>query len=242
MAREILLVEKEGISLNNPVLIEGFPGVGLVASIATGFLVEELKLEEIGYVFSKYLPPAAILHSGKVSMPIRFYGREDLVVVLSEMPIPPPMMAPLAKEILDWCEQREFEMIIALAGISVPFQKGEPMAFGVGTNEESIERLRKVGVKVLEEGVITGMSGLLLTECHIRGLTGIGLLAQARMGYPDPRGAAELIKTLNVLLDLDLSVDPLIEQAKQIEEKMARLMEETHRTMEEGKQSYMMYG
>ncbi|HDI10290.1 MAG TPA: hypothetical protein ENF65_00925, partial [Euryarchaeota archaeon] len=56
LAREILLVEKEGISLNNPVLIEGFPGVGLVASIATGFLVEELKLEEIGYVFSKYLP------------------------------------------------------------------------------------------------------------------------------------------------------------------------------------------
>jgi len=57
---------KEEIKLNltkNPkgvTIIEGFPGFGLVGTIATGFLIEHLKCEKIGTYFFE-TPPATIM-------------------------------------------------------------------------------------------------------------------------------------------------------------------------------------
>ena len=59
MEEEIQLIEYKEVDLSNSILIEAFPTVGLVSSIAGHFIVEQLKLEEIGTISSRYFMPAA---------------------------------------------------------------------------------------------------------------------------------------------------------------------------------------
>jgi len=60
-------------SVKNPVLITSFPGIGLVGTIATAYFINELKLENLGILDSKLLPPIASLYEGVVLPPIRIY-------------------------------------------------------------------------------------------------------------------------------------------------------------------------
>jgi len=48
------------IKAKNPVLIEGFPGIGLVGNIASQQIIDELEMTYIGSIDSRYFPPIAI--------------------------------------------------------------------------------------------------------------------------------------------------------------------------------------
>src|SRR5512137_521551 len=94
MEEEIQILEYKNIDLSNSILIEAFPTVGLVSSIAGHFLVEQLNLDEIGTISSRYFMPAAVIHNGVPSPPVRIYaskkfcgsggGCDQIVVVSSE--------------------------------------------------------------------------------------------------------------------------------------------------------------
>ncbi|MCD6146192.1 MAG: PAC2 family protein, partial [Methanosarcinales archaeon] len=58
---------------SNPVIIEGFPGVGLVGNIAGQQIIEELDMTYLGAINSRYFPPVAMLLEGRVNMPVRIY-------------------------------------------------------------------------------------------------------------------------------------------------------------------------
>ena len=88
---------------NDAVAIVGFPSLGLVSSIATGFLAKELKLDLIAAISSPSFPPYAIVQGGIPMPPVRIYGGcrkkdcdceggigcEDLFVITSEF-VPKP--------------------------------------------------------------------------------------------------------------------------------------------------------
>jgi predicted ATP-grasp superfamily ATP-dependent carboligase len=61
---------------------------------------------------------------------------------------------------------------------------------------------------------------------------GIGVLAYATRGRPDPRAAATMLEKINDVYGLDASVDLLLEESKEIErlEKMRRSIESDDRS------------
>ncbi|MBU1705099.1 MAG: PAC2 family protein, partial [Nanoarchaeota archaeon] len=67
----------------SPILIEGFPGFGLVGTIATEFLIEHLGTEMIGKIMFDDLPPIVAIHDNKVVEPLGiFYNKKFNVVIL----------------------------------------------------------------------------------------------------------------------------------------------------------------
>jgi uncharacterized protein len=67
-----VILEKEP-SVKDPILIEGFPGIGLVGNIASQYIVHELDMTYLGAMNSKFFPPLAVLLGGVVNMPVRIY-------------------------------------------------------------------------------------------------------------------------------------------------------------------------
>ena len=63
----------EPIESKNPVLFNGFPGIGLVGNIACQHVIDELDMVQRGSIDSRYFPPIAVLFDGIVSMPVRIY-------------------------------------------------------------------------------------------------------------------------------------------------------------------------
>ncbi len=71
---DIELIEYKEEDLSNSLLVVAFPTVGLISSIAGHFIVDTLKLEEIGTIVSKEFMPATVIHNSKPSPPVRIYA------------------------------------------------------------------------------------------------------------------------------------------------------------------------
>jgi uncharacterized protein len=94
----------EPLKSKNPLVIEGFPGIGLVGNIACQHIIEEMGLKYVGSIDSRYFPPLAVLFNGIVYMPVRIYEapKKNIIVVISDIPIHPTASYDLSKVLVDW--------------------------------------------------------------------------------------------------------------------------------------------
>ncbi|MFH1056986.1 MAG: proteasome assembly chaperone family protein, partial [Candidatus Micrarchaeota archaeon] len=60
MIVEIKEIEK--ISLKNPIVIEGFPGIGMIGPIGASFLAGRPCMKLVGSISSSHFPPIAAIH------------------------------------------------------------------------------------------------------------------------------------------------------------------------------------
>ncbi|MHC1567306.1 MAG: proteasome assembly chaperone family protein [Candidatus Syntropharchaeia archaeon] len=233
MWNEIAIVEKKGIKIKNPVIVEGLPDVGLVGAIAASHLVIQLELDQIGYIESGLFPPAMVIHKGELQHPVRIYGDENLIVLVSEIPMPVDAIYPLAESLTEWSHEKNPEMIISLNGLPVPNRMDidEPSVFGVGNNEEAKKKLEEKNIEFLEEGFISGIYALVLRECSKKGIAAISLLSQCFPLYPDPGAAASALLSLDKFLNRNIDVKMLLDQAEEIKIKARDLMKQTAMSM-----------
>jgi len=228
------IVERDGVKFSNPVVIEGLPDVGLVGTIAATHMVELLGLEQVAHFESNLFPPIMVMHKGVLTDPVRILGNEKLLVVTSEIAIPPVAIYPLASVLVDWLSAKGARLVVSLAGF--PEQNrldiDKPLVFGVGNMEQSVNLLKEKGVEVMSEGFIAGIYALILKYCMVKKIPAITLMAQAFPNYPDPGAAAQVLQVLNNILGLNVSVDPLLEKADEIKIKARDLMMQTRSSLE----------
>ncbi len=241
--RENVTIITKSISLENPIIFEGFPGIGLVGNIASQHLIDELDMEYIGSIESKYFPPIAVLFNGIINMPVRIYEsvEHNILTVISEIPIHPTISYEVSKVLIDWAQSLNVKEIVSIAGIAT--MSAENKVFGAATNEEMLDKIKE-HVEVFQVGTISGISGSVMTECYMRNIPAVSLLGETNSPNPDPRAAAMVIKILNNLYNLSINTENLLEQAEQIELELQKLAEQV-RTSEEGEQprrEFPMYG
>ncbi|WP_394339030.1 proteasome assembly chaperone family protein [Methanofollis sp. UBA420] len=235
---EIKITSKP-LSGENPLVLMGFPGSGLVGSIALQYLVEQMEFEQIGNITSKYFPPVAMMAKGVINVPVRIYEKAETAAIVADIPIHPMICYEVANGIIEWLAGYPVREVITIAGIVT--NEPEKRVFGVATREEMLERIRDETV-ILPMGSISGIAGSILTECKIRNLPGYGFLGET-VNTPDPRSAAATLKVLNTLYGLDVDVEPLLEQAAEIEATMHKLAEEVQSTeTPQKKENLPMYG
>jgi len=227
----------------NPVIFEGFPGIGLVGNIAIQQIIDELDMEYLGAINSKHFPPVAMLIEGLVSMPVRIYEspKKELIAVVSDIPIHPNIAHVVSKSIVDWATSVNAREIVSIAGM--PIIRADHIVFGAATTEEGLERI-KDDVEIFQMGSISGIAGSIMTECFARNLPAISLLGSTSDPNPNPIAAAAVLKVLNDLYDLSIDTEKLIKQAEEIELEMQKLAETVRETIEreESPKPLPMYG
>ena len=216
------------------VAIVGFPSLGLVSSIATGFLAKELKLDLIAAVSSPAFPPYAIVQGGVPMPPVRIYGGcrkkdcdceggidcEDLFVITSEFVPKPEQTYEIASMIVDWCLKNNVSKIITLDGIPL-FGPDMYSIIGVGSTENARKMMREYNIDSVDDGMVRGISGMMLLKSSDIDLDVITLLGSAKQDMPDPKGAAKLMEPLTRLLpELKIDTEPLYKEAEEIEKKI----------------------
>ena len=230
----------------NPVVIEGFPGIGLIGNIASQYVVNQLEMDYLGAIDSRFFPPLSVLVGGVAHMPVRIYEKPelDVVVISSDILVHPAASYDVARGIVSWAESIGAKEMVCLAGITV--MSDQQRVFGAATTEEMLERI-KDKVEVFEIGTISGISGSVMNECLLRNVPAICLLGETHSMAPDPRAAIVTIKMLNTLYDLEVETKELEERADEIELQMQKLAEQVKSTAAEevpGKKElqFPMYG
>ncbi|WP_455278975.1 proteasome assembly chaperone family protein [[Eubacterium] cellulosolvens] len=233
MSEEMQIIETKPLDSVKHCLV-GMPDTGLTGMIAVSQIVEAMKLPEIGHIESDLLPPVMVIHDGEPKVPIRFFGNSNLTVLTSETPISTRAIAPLSRSLIAWAAQKKVEMLVSVSGIAVHnrMEIEIPQVFGVSTNEKGKKRLKEVEIQVLEEGFMVGPHAMIIRESLSKGLTNLVILAQSHSGYPDPGAAASAINAVNKLLNLEVDVKRLLEDAEEIRVKTRELMQRTSKSFE----------
>ncbi len=231
------------VDVREPVIIASFPGIGLVGTIASTHFITELKLEQIGIIESKSLPPVASLMDGVILPPVRIYQSVDLgfVLIHSDVPILPHATHEMSKRILDWALKINAKKILSIAGVATFEDKKR--VFGAVTSRELLDEIKDY-VEIFKSGTISGIAGTILNECVARKFPGFAILGETLGFNPDPRAAAEVIKVLNRMFNWNVNVDKLIKEAEMIEAQMQKLAEQArmHEERAMKREELPMYG
>lgn len=214
-------------------MIIGLPDVGLVGLIATSYLISELNLEEIAYMDSDLLPPVVVLHNGLPHAPLRIYGNQKLIAVISELAVPAPAIYNIMRKIIDWAEEKKVKRIISMGGIPLENRQTikEPKVFGAASNQKLLEILNKKGLTTMKEGYIVGAQALSMRYSISKNISAIAILSQSFYNYPDPQAAAITLKELSKISEIEVDVTKLLEKGEEIRLKARDIMKRTQQEM-----------
>lgn len=203
-------------ALNNPVLIEGLPGIGFVANIAVLHLVQELKAKHFGEIHSSFFQDFAITaEKGKIRSPINelYYhkgrdGEKDLILLHGNTQALTTLgQYELCGRILDIGEELGCRQIITLGGLKREGKVDSPELYCAASDRETLHDALSFGAKIIG-GNIFGVAGLLIGLAKLRSMGGLCLLAETP-GYPDAPAAREVLKVVCKMLQLKVDLTRL---------------------------------
>ncbi|MFH0798033.1 MAG: PAC2 family protein [Candidatus Woesearchaeota archaeon] len=223
----------------NPIIIEGFPGLGLIGTICTEFLIKHMDAKSIGSIWSKDLMPIAAVHESKIVQPLEiFYSEKHNVVILHALSDVKGMEWEISEALVDLYNQLGAKEIISIEGIMAKSET--PEAFYIASDAKSRKKMDGAKVTQLKEGIIIGVTAAVLLKDKDINSTGIFVGTHSKL--PDSKSAAKIIEVLDTYLDLDIDYKPLLKAAEEFEAKLKGLLEQTKDAMKHQKdkaQDYM---
>ncbi len=219
-----MIIEQE-VSSKSPVILAGFPGIGLVGNIVATQIAAELKMTQIGTIESRLFPPITVLFDGLTHAPVRIYEdpQNNFIVVLSDILIHPMIAYDIGKAVIGWAQSLNAKLNIPIAGIAT--MREERTVYAAATGAEQLS-LVKDKAETLVTGSISGIAGSIMNESHVNKLPALCLLGETQGPTPDPRAAARVIDVVSNVLNLNISTKKLVEEADQIETELHKLAEQ----------------
>jgi uncharacterized protein len=220
---EVNLKEKP----KNPIIIEGFPGFGLIGTISTEFLIDQLKAEQIGTIKIKESPAMVAIHEKKIVQPMGlFYDKKNNLLILHIITPIAGVEWDIAKSLVDIAKELKAKEIISLEGVSAPAGDAEESkCFYYSNRKESKKKFDDMKVEALKEGIILGVTGALLLETEELPMSAI--FTETHSAMPDSKASAKIIDVLNKYLGLGLDTKPLLEEAVKFEKKLKSIVDQS---------------
>lgn len=240
----IEIIETSFVKLDNPVIIEGFPSVGLVGSIATEYMATSLEMTEIGFIQSDRLPPVTIVKDGVPKSPIRIFAKENFVVFVSDTAIPESLTYDMARAIVAWAKSHNASKIISIGGIAREDKPGGEKIYVVASDPAELERISAISKEYLpiKLGFLTGLLGVLLMHAMEEKIPAHAYLTDAFLDTPDPKAAAATVDAVAKELNLTIDTKKLVETSDRLEKKITQLMKQTKSNFDESKAYPSVYG
>jgi uncharacterized protein (TIGR00162 family) len=235
--KETLVRRVKEVTLKDPILIEGLPGVGHVGKLVAEHLVEELKAEKIIEIYSPHFPPQVMVQEDGTIKQVRneVYasrgqnGQPDLLLVVGDyQSATNEGHYELTGIFLDIAQEFGVKRIYALGGYGTGQFVDKPTVLGAANNAALVEEMKQHDVVFHENepgGGIIGVSGLLLGLGELRGIDAVCLMGVTSGYIVDPKSAQEVLRILCKALNIEVDMQALQERAKEMEKIVGKLQE-----------------
>ncbi len=209
------------------IAICGFSTVGSVGVIATSHLIQSFNLQPMGSVMHPKFPAIALIHDSVPKHPVRVYQGEKIGVFTAEIQFPSENDVYFGQTVLEWFTKGGFEKLIVIDGVVSNDLgiKEESDLWGVASTTMARSALDDSNIQRIQQGIVSGIAGYLIAEGERQGLDITALLSECNPMYPDARAALVAIEGLSELLDVEIPVNSLLKDARNIEEKVREAFE-----------------
>ncbi len=203
--------------LHDPVLIEGLPGIGFVANIATLHLIRELNATKFAEIRSSSFQDIAIVtENGNMRTPINelYYvrrpnSRNDLIIWFGNtQALTTQGQYELCGRILDLAQQLGCRYVITLGGFRITESKPAPQIYCAASDVETLKDALGLGTKIMV-GQIFGVAGITIGLARLRNLKAFSLLVETLGTSPDANAARHTLAALDKFLDLTVDLGGL---------------------------------
>jgi uncharacterized protein (TIGR00162 family) len=213
--------------LNDPILIEGLPGIGFVANIAVLHLINELKAKRFAEIVSASFQDFAVTtENGGTRSPINelYYikredgGRDLILWYGNTQALTTFGQYELCGKVLDIVQELGCRFVISIGGFKKDEVQAVPGIYSTATDQETMKEALDLGTKVMV-GHVFGIAGLIIGLGKLRNLKGFALLVDTLGMYPDANATKYALTSVGKYLNLnvDLSkLDVTAEQTKKI--------------------------
>ncbi|MEK6832403.1 MAG: PAC2 family protein [Thermoproteota archaeon] len=96
------------ITSQENILLVGFPSNGLVGTFTISYLIHNLDMKQIGEIDHLDIPPTLFIEDGEILSPIRIYKKNNIFVIISDLPLDPNLAYSFAESILEYCKKMIF--------------------------------------------------------------------------------------------------------------------------------------
>jgi uncharacterized protein (TIGR00162 family) len=220
--------------LQDPVFIEGLPGVGHVGKLAAEHLVEEFESELVRRIYSTHLPPQVSVDEGVTQLAsAEIYAISaddvDLLVLTGDHQAGDTVgHYGLTGAVLDVAESLGASRLFALGGVPTGELIEEYDVIGAMNDEDQREELESVGVEFRGDepaGGIVGVSGLLLGLGERREIPAACLMGETSGYLVDPKSAQAVLEVLQEIIGFDVDFGSLEDRADEMEDVVRKIQE-----------------
>ncbi|MFC6951603.1 proteasome assembly chaperone family protein [Halorubellus litoreus] len=223
------------VELDDPVFLEGLPGVGHVGKLAAEHLLEELESTLVRRVYSNDLPPQVDVGDDGVAElthaefhAVETDGRDLLILTGDHQAQSNEGHYRMADAFLDIAAEFGCESAYALGGVPTGELIEEYDVLGAASSEARVEALEDVGVEFREDepaGGIVGVSGLVLGLGGRRGMDAACLMGETSGYLVDPKSARAVLEVLVELFEIEIEYESLEERADEMEDVIEKIQQ-----------------
>lgn len=195
--------------VSDTVLIEGLPGVGLVAKAAIAYILDRVPCRKICRFHSAYFPSAGYIHDGKIILNFidLYYApspRGLLLLYGNSQPSTSFGQFDLCEKVIDVATKFGCKLVVTLGGYGKE-EVGEKREIHCSSSNNSTfkEYLGRVGGLPFS-GQIVGAAGLLVTLANSRSLDNFSMLIETKELAPDFYAAQKALEAIRNLIQIDL--------------------------------------
>lgn len=235
MVEKTTIKELEEVELENPIILEGLPGIGFVGKIAADQIIKSLDAVKFAELTSEYFPPQVTMKKDGLIEHMRndFYYIKDLgeknqdVVIITGNTQGSDFegQTAICKVLIEYFEGLNAKQLYTLGGLGTGEMVEKSQIFIAGNNKELINKILEIDNTAIREdegGAIIGASGLLLYYAEEKNIPAACLMGQTPGFYIDQLAATEMLKVLFELLDFEFDLEEITKQAEDTLRKIAR--------------------
>lgn len=238
MSRRNVIKEIEGVELNNPIVLEGLPGIGFVGKFVVDQIIKQEKATKFAELKSDYFPPQVTMkENGLIEhMKNEFYylkdvgeQKQDLILLTGNTQGSDfEGQTEICKVLIQYFEELKVSKIFTLGGLGTGDLVKENRVFAAANNLQLLEEilgLENTQIRKDEGGAILGASGLLLYYAEEKDIPALCLMGETPGFFVDASAAKAVLLVLFEILKFDIDTSEIDEQI----DLMNRRIEETQK-------------
>lgn len=235
-----MITKIKKVSLHKPILIACWPGMGEVAFRSGLFLKDSLGFKKFAVITDSGLFPAqaVVVSAGILSMPQieegSFYFHKgqgaspDIILFLGQAQPPFEKVNQFAELILEFVLEFNVSRVFTFAAFPQAIEHRQPSSVLISATDKAVlNEFSKYKLKVLKEGQITGLNGLLLGAAKARSIPGVCLLGEIpfyTIQVENPKATLAILGILADYLKLTFDSSLLKKRATVLENEIDKLI------------------
>lgn len=250
MADKNKITEFEEINLNNPIVLEGLPGIGFVGKFVVDQIIKHLNATKFAELKSDYFPPQVTMkenglieHMKNEFYYIKGFGDNNYDVILltgNSQGSDFEGQTSISRVLMDYFEDLGASRIYTLGGLGTGEFVEKNKVYVAANNEEMIEEVLKIdntSIRNEDGGAIIGASGLLLYFAEEKNIPGLCLMGETPGFFIDASAAKAVLLVLFELLHFEIDLDEIDEQIEETKKRIAATQKLPPMGMEQPMQS-----